>query len=163
MKITKDRLRELIKEELAELEQEGKPSWMMGGNREREPRQTRSRGIKISLPSPEQEFTDKVQAIFLNLINPITGQGDPAPSEQRITQIVDLYAKDMKPEKIKAAVEMIQKLADIRVTEVRSDLVDAFKATVEKLKSTLQQKIQPAPQVPLKMDESKIKVTFRKK
>lgn len=158
MKISKERIKQLIKEELEDLKAEGygDKSWHFREPREKKPRTSLT-------PSPEQEFTDKVQAMFLNLINPITGQGDPAPSEQRVTQIVDLYTKDMKPEKIKAAVEMIQSLADKRAKEVQPDLMEPFQTTVEKLKSAVLQKTQPFPEVPLKMAESKIKVTFGKK
>lgn len=158
MKITKERLRELIKEEMEDLKAEGygDKSWHFKEPRAKKP-------IAGLTSSPEQEFRNKVRQMFFDLTNPIVGQGDPAPSEEKINQIVDLHTKDMKPEKIKAAVEMIQGLADTRSDEVQGDLMAPFQATVEKLKSAVEQKTQAFPEVPLKMDESKIKITFRKK
>lgn len=158
MKISKERIKQLIKEEMEDLKAEGygDKSWHY-----KEPRAKKPMAGLTS--NPEQEFRNKVRQMFLDLTNPIVGQGDPAPSEERINQIVNLHTKDMQPEKIKAAVEMIQSLADTRSSEVQADLMAPFQATVEKLKSAVLQKTQPFPEVPPKIAESKIKITFGKK
>lgn len=160
MKITKERLRELIKEELAELEQEARTVFdprgdIYGHSRERE---TPSRA------SSEQESSDKVSNMFHSLVSPIIWQGRTnEPNSDWIKQLVDKTTKGMKPDQIQAVIEKVENLKNDNLEKVKSELVPLFNTTVDALKSTLQQKIQPVLQAPLKMDESKIKITFRKK
>ena len=160
MKITKDRLRELIKEELAELEQEAKTTFLSTGEIT-----GAEAGYGRGTSSPSSQL-DNVSLIFHSLLNPIIWQGRTnEPNNDWIKQLVDKKTKGMKPEQIEAAIKQVQDLADSNRQKVidSEELLKVFNATVDKIKSQLQQKTQPVPQVTFKMDESKIKITFRKK
>jgi len=155
MKITKERLRELIKEELAELEQEVKSPFLSTGD---------ITGAEVGYGRGQTSSeSDNVSMMFDSLLNPIIWQNrTQEPREDWLKDLVNKKTKGMQPEQIQAAIKKVEKLADFKRGNVSEESLPAFESTVKKLKSALQQKIQSVPEVPLKMDQSKIKVTFGK-
>lgn len=157
MKITKERLRELIKEELAELEQEARKPFLSTGD---------IPGTEVGYGRGEGSIgSDKVSNMFHSLLNPIIFQNrkDYEPNSVWMKKLVDEATKGMNPDQIQAVIKDVETIKNNNLEKVKSELVPLFNTTVEKLKSAIQQKIQPVLPVPLKMDESKIKITFRKK
>lgn len=182
MKITKQHIRQLIREELAELEQEG---WGDKSYHYKEPR-GKKKPVFVDIP-PERKFQSGMAELFQSLVRPIYTEAKAViPDEATINRKVDEFVKQHVN-----FTEQFMKAAQFHVENIRSivqkdftgpkpafkempDVVAAFEETADKFLKKISQvsgdiqsaeaELNPADSARPPINESnKIKVTFGKK
>lgn len=171
MKITKERLQQLIKEEMADLEQEGwgDKSWHYG-----EPR-SKKKSTYGDIP-PERKFQSGMAELFQSLVRPIYTEGKAViPDDASISRNVEAFAKQHS-----SFADQFMKAAEFHVENIRSivqkdfagpnakfkelpDVVEAFEQAADKFLRKMQEVSGGvSPPVPPVNESKKIKISFRK-
>lgn len=143
MKITKELLRKIIKEELAGMEQEGREvGYHLAYDRRKpkmDPAAEKQRDLKFSGAN-----------ILSTLLNPIVGDGNTNPADDgKVESVVNMATDGKDPADIAAIVDFVKTSIPARADMIKNnpELKGAFDETVSKLMKALENKAGGTPKL----------------
>lgn len=152
MKITKERLRELIKEEMQDLENEGREVGYhlayASKKQKMDPAAEKERDLKFSGAT-----------LMSALFNPMVSDGRNTPAEDNeIDSAINIATDGKDPADIAKIFDFIKANAGKRAQEIKDEAVmNAFQITVSKLEAAMEKKL-GGQKTMLKVNEIKIKI-----